>query len=227
MGAIVSDFEGLPADGATPGEIAARQRAYAGVYEDLAALGLPVPVQASNVVTRAQLLAHLQAQAGALIKAELAGDPEARGYGAGDAADAVTLAADFVPGGVARFPGSNATGYRVAAGSTDTGLVLVLNPGGGAPGLLAVSGLANGMLRFRQTATTVANRGAVMTIKAVPNDTTITLDAPLPGVPTVGDVLDCGLVRPTRLPGRLGVILRRLPYSPNIITAADVAAAKV
>lgn len=227
MGAIVSDFPDLPADGATPAEIAARQRAYAGVYEDLVELGIPVPAQAADVITRAQLLAHLQAQAGALIKAELAGDPDGRGYSAGAAAAADELVADYVPGNVVRLPASHPTGYRCAAGSTDTGLVLVQSPGGGAPGLLAVKGLASAMIRFRLTAGTVANRGQVMTIKAVPNDTTITLDAPLPGVPTVGDILDVGLVRPRRLPGRLGQILRRFPYAPNALTAADVTAAKV
>jgi len=228
MGKIVSDFKGLPPDGATPEEIAFRQRAFAGVYEDLEALELARPVTPSNVITRAALLDHLQTLAGAIIKAELDGDPDGRGYGgASDAVNADAIAADYVPGQVVRFPGSHPTGYRVAAGSTDTGLVLVQSPGGGAPGLLAIAGLARGMIRFRLTAATVANRGAVMTIKAVPLDNTITLDAPLPGVPTVGDILDVGLVRPSRLPGRLCQILRRFPFAPNALTPADITAAKV
>lgn len=222
MGAIVSDFEALPAD-----DDANRQAAYAGVYEDLEALELPLPAQPSNVITRAQLLAHLRAQAGALIKAELTADPDGRNYSANDAAAAVELAADYVPGQVSRFPGSHPTGYRVAAGSTDTGLVVVQSPGGGAPGLDTIAGLARGLIRFRLTAATVANRGAIMTIKAVTAANTFTLDAPLPGAPTVGDILDIGLVRPARLPGRLCQILRRFPFAPNALTPADVAAAKV
>jgi hypothetical protein len=223
MGAIVSDFVGLPAD--VPGQAGLYQKA----YDDLTALGIPLPAQLANVITRAQLLAHLQAQAGALIKAELAGDPDGVGFGAAtDAQAAVLISNPYVLGGVRRFPNSNATGYQAAAGSTAAGLVVVTNPALANPLLLALSGLPGaGMARFRNSAATVANRGVIVPVQFVPTDTTLTVAVPFPGVPTVGDIFDLGLINPAQLPPRLSQILRRFPYAPNILTTADVTAAKV
>lgn len=223
MGAIVSDFPQLPAD--APGQAGV----YAKVYDDLTVLGLALPAQQPNVVTRAQLLAHLQALAGAIIKAELAGDPDGVGFGAASDAQAATLICNpYILGTSRRFPNSSLTGYQAIAGSTAAGIVAGLNPGLGNPLLLAVSGLAGaGAIRFRQSAATVANRGVVLPIQIVPTDTTLTLAVPLPGVPTVGDIFDIGLVAPPQQPPRLHQILRRFPYLPNLLTPADITAAKV
>lgn len=224
MGAIVSDFPSLPLD-ADPQRVAA----YTAAYADLTRLGLAVPAQAANVVTRAQFLAHLQGLAGAIIKAELAGDPDGVYTGGPtDAQLAQLIASPYTLGGVRRFPGSNATGYQVAAGSTVAGLVLVLNPGLGPPGLLALSGLQGaGLVRFRATAATVANRGQFTAVQLVPSDTAITLATPMPGVPTVGDICDLGLVAAPQQRPRLNQVLAGLPWSPNLLTTADITAAKV
>lgn len=224
MGAIVSDFKSLPAD-----DDPNRQKAYAGVYEDLEALGLDRPATASDVITRAALLAHLQAQAGAIIKAELAADPEGLYTGGPTNAQlAQRLVQDYQPANAAiRLPGSHDTGYRIVAGSTTTGLVAVKNPELTDPGFTTIERLRAGGVRFRQTAADPALRGAVMTIRFVASDNTLTLDAALPGAPAVGDVFDIGILRPARLNGRLNQLLRRLPYAPNVLTAADVAGAKV
>lgn len=224
MGAIVSDFPNLPAD--APGQAGLFQK----VYDDLTALGIALPAQAANVATRAQVLAHLQAQAGALIKAELAGDPDGVGFGgaADDAARATLLCGPYVLATARRYPNSSLTGYQAIAGSTVAGLVVGLNPGLGNPTLLSLSGAAGAAaIRFRQTAATVANRGVIVPVQLVPTDTTLTLAVPLPGVPTVGDIFDIGLVTPPQQMARLAQILRRFPYAPNLLTPADVTAAKV
>ena len=223
MGAIVSDFPQLPPD------VAGQAGLYQKVYDDLTALGIALPAQLANVVTRAQLLAHLQAQAGAIIKAELAGDPDGVGFGAATDAQAATLiCSPYILATSRRFPNSNLTGYQAIAGSTAAGVVAGLNPGLGNPLLLAVSGLAGaGALRSRQSAATVANRGVVLPIQLVPTDTTLTLAVPLPGIPTVGDIFDLGLIAPPLQSPRLHQILKRFPYLPNLLTTADITAAKV
>jgi hypothetical protein len=247
MGQIVSDFPSLPAEAASlptgdpDPKVAAAQLAaraarlteYANVYADLVRLGFAVPAQASNVVTRAQLLAHLQGLAGAIIKAEIATDPDSVYTGAPtDAQLAQLVAAPYTPGGVRRFPGSSLTGYQVAAGSTAAGLVLVTNPGLGAPGLLALAAaglLGAGLIRFRAGAAvaTVANRGAFTAVQLVPADNALTLATPLPGVPTVGDVCDLGLVVQLQQRPRINQVLAGLPFAPNVLTTADITAAKV
>lgn len=235
MGSIVSDFPQLLLE--TDPNRYQRNKAgtivadsYQQVYDDLTALGLPVPAQAVGVVTRAQLVAHLQAQAGALIKAELNGDPDNIGYAGApdDATRAQLLCNAYILATARRWPGSSLTGYQAAAGSTATGLVVVTNPGLGAPGLLSLNGLAGAAsIRFRASAATVANRGVVMPIQIVPTDTTLTFAAPLPGVPTVGDIFDLGLTIPPRQAAKLSQILARFPFAPNLLTAADITAAKV
>jgi hypothetical protein len=223
MGAIVSDLPQLPGD-ADPDRV----RLYTGIYADLTALGLALPAQAANAVTRAQLLAHLQGIIGAAVKAELAGDPDGVGYAGGDAAKAVAIATSYVLGGVRRFPGTNLTGYQVAAGSTVAGVAALTNPGLANPAFLSVNGLALvGAIRFRLTAATVANRGVVMPILAAPTDNTLTFSAPLPGAPTVGDIFDIGLAVPPRQAARLNQILARIPHAPNALTVADITAAQV
>jgi len=89
MGAIVSDFPSLPAD-ADPN----RAARYAGVYSDLAVRGLSIPVTASDAITRAALLAHLQTLAGVIIKAELQADPQALYSGAATDALKATAISD-------------------------------------------------------------------------------------------------------------------------------------
>lgn len=224
MGSLTSDFPNLPLD-ADPKRVAL----YTGVYADLTSLGLPLPAQPANTVTRAQLLAHLQAQAGAIIKAELAADPDGVGFGAAtDAQAAVLLCTPYVLAQARRFPNSNPTGYQAVAGSTAAGLVVGLNPGLGNPTLLSIGGLVgSSAIRFRASAATVANRGVVVPVLTVPTDTTLTLVVPLPGVPTVGDIFDIGLVVPQQQSPRLHQILRQFPYLPNLLTTADITAAKV
>lgn len=243
MGAITSDFPSLPVEAASlptgdpdPVVAAAQLKAknarlveYANVYADLVRIGQAVPAQASNVVTRAQLLAHLQGLAGAIIKADLLADPDATYGGNTDAQIAAAIDKPYVLGGVHRIPGSSPTGYQVAAGSTVGGLVLVTNPGLAAPGLLALNLPGVALVRFRAGAAVaqVLNRGVFMPVLLTPLDNTITLSAPLPGLPTVGDVCDLGFVTPAQQGGRLGRILVGLPFVPNVLTTADITAAKV
>lgn len=225
MGSLTSDFPQLPQDGDSN-----RAKIYALVYSDLLALGLPVPAQTSDVVTRAQLLAHLQAQAGAIIKAELTGDPDSVGYAGApdDATRAQLISNAFVLATARRWPGSSLTGYQVAAGSTTTGLVVVTNPGLGAPGLLALNGLVGaGSIRFRASAAAALNRGVVMPIQSTPLDNSLTFAVPLPAAPVVGDIFDIGLTVPPRQAAKLNQLLARFPFAPNVLTPADVTSAKV
>jgi hypothetical protein len=222
MGQVTFDFPGLPADAAP-----SRATVYAAVYADLTAKGFAVPGIAANVITRAQLLAHLQTLAGQLIKDELNNDPEQLYTGGPTNAQlANILTGDFVPLVARRLQAANVTGYRVVAGTTLTGLVLVQNPSLADPAFLSVPGIDAALVRFRQTATDPLLRGATMSIKLAAANNTLTLDAPLPVVPTVGDILDVGTIRAARLAGRYCQVMS-LPFAPNSLTAANVAEAKV
>jgi hypothetical protein len=66
MGQINSDFPQLP-DIDDPQRIAV----YSAVYAQLAAMGLPTPGPSPAQISRAQLLNHLQKEAGKLVKEEL------------------------------------------------------------------------------------------------------------------------------------------------------------
>lgn len=66
MAKILSDFPALPAD-----DDPDRVRLYDGVYKDLAAQKLAVPATGHDVITRAELLTHLQGLIGARLKARL------------------------------------------------------------------------------------------------------------------------------------------------------------
>lgn len=66
MGRIVSDFPQLP-DTNDPQWIAV----YTAVYAQLTAMGLPTPGPSPAQISRAQLLNHLQKEAGKLVKEEL------------------------------------------------------------------------------------------------------------------------------------------------------------
>jgi len=225
MGSLVSDFPQLPLD-ADP----KRAVIYSAVYSDLAALGIPLPAESSDVVTHAQLLAHLQAQAGAIIKAELTGDPDSIGYAGApdDATRAQLLCNAYVLATARRWPGSSLTGYQVAAGSTQAGLVVVTNPGLANPLLTTLNGLATAAsVRFRASAAAQANRGVMMPIQVVPTDTTLTFAVPLPALPVVGDIFDIGLTIPPRQEAKLSQLLTRFPFAPNLLTAADITSAKV
>lgn len=228
MGSLTSDFPALPLD-ADPDRVSL----YAKVYADLVAQGIALPAQASNIITRAQLLAHLQAVAGAIIKAELDNDPEARGYGgaADDDSRAILLRSEFAPNVASRWPGASALGYSVVA-STTAGLQATI-AGGGAPGFDAL--LNNPLtgtfptvyLRFRNTTPTVALRGKFVRIDSVPAADQLAFAVQAPGAPPAGNIFDIGFIRPTTLPPRIALLLRGIPYCPNLLDAADIASAKV
>jgi hypothetical protein len=226
MGSLVSDFPSLPPD-ADPRRIEQYQRAYGA----LSHLGLPLPAPAPETVTRAVLLAHLQAQAGAIIKAELAGNPDGVDYAGSDAATAVNIGVAYALLNGQRWPGANLTGYQTAVGTTALGLVVLTNPGLADPLLLgaAFAGLAagNGLIRFRLVTGTVALRGVIRQIATVPATNQLGLATPLPAVAAVGDVFDIGLVAPPLNICRVSQVLRGFPFAPNALTAADITAAKL
>lgn len=66
MAKLISDFPLLPGD-SDP----AKFLIYDFVYEQLLSLGLPVPATSPILITRAELLDHLQKEAGKLLKEEL------------------------------------------------------------------------------------------------------------------------------------------------------------
>lgn len=66
MAKLVSDFPQLAGD-----DDPNRLTIYAAVYDDLARIGVAVPGRPSASITRAQLVTHLQQEAGKLIKQEL------------------------------------------------------------------------------------------------------------------------------------------------------------
>jgi hypothetical protein len=227
MGAILSDFPSLPLD-AAPDRVAI----YTRIYAELTALGLAVPGTGAGAITRAALLLHLQGLVGQIVKDELLANPETLDYAGTDAATAVEVNRPYTPPNGRRWPGSNLTGYRTIAGSTLLGLVAETNPGGLDPGFTGVifEGLANAnaVIRFRQTTATVVLRGVGRLIVLAAASNQLNLAGPLPAIPAVGDVFDVGQVHPSIvLPPRLNQIWRRIPCTPNTLTAADVTAAKV
>lgn len=226
MGAIVSNFPQLPAD-ADPNRVAV----YAAVYSDLTRLGLALPATPANAITRADLLAHLQGLVGQIIKDELTNNPEVLDYAGTDANTANEINRPYQPPSGRRWPGSNQTGYRTIVGSTLLGLSAELNPGGGDPGFLGpvFSDVvpSQGVIRFRLATTTVALRGQARIITLVPASNQLALSNPLPVIPPAGEIFDIGQVHPTIvLPPRFGQI-SRVPFCPNALTAADIAAAKL
>lgn len=226
MGALVSDFPSLPLD-ADPRRVEQYQRCYTALTH----LGLPIPGPAPEVVTRAVLLAHLQTHAGAIIKTEIAVNPDGVDYSGPDAATAVNIGVAYALANGQRWPGANLTGYQTAAGSTALGLVVLTNPALADPLLLgaAFGGLAagNGVVRFRLATGTVALRGVIRQIALVPATNQLGMATPLPALPAVGDILDIGLVSPPLNICRVSQVLRGFPFAPNALTAADIAAAKL
>lgn len=83
MAQIKSDFPALP-DNTDPTWPAV----YGMVYDQLTAMGLPLPAQPYNLISRAGLLKHLQQQAGKMVKEELkrAADPDYTGKTDGECA---------------------------------------------------------------------------------------------------------------------------------------------
>lgn len=83
MGQLNCDFPALPekTDPAWPA-------VYGMVYDQLAAMGLPTPGRPYGEITRAQLLKHLQQQAGKIVKEELkrTADPDYSGQTDGESA---------------------------------------------------------------------------------------------------------------------------------------------
>ena len=228
MGAIVSDFPQLPQDAD-----ADRVGIYTKVYESLTSLGLALPAQAPGVVTRAQLLAHLQQLAGEIIKTEIQNDPETRGYGGfTDAQIADALAREFAPAVPTRFPGTDPAGYVVTA-STTAGLQATI-VGGGVPNFNTIlkdqvfGNLRAALyIRFRNNTTTVALRGRFGRIDDAPSADQLVFAVQAPLAPPAGNIFDVGFLRAPVLRPRLAEILRRFPFAPNAITDADVSAAKV
>jgi hypothetical protein len=226
MGAIVNGFDNLPAD-ADPN----RAALYARVYADLTALGLTLPAQTADTITRAQLVAHLRALAGQLVKDELTNDPEGRGYGPlTNAQVAAILHEEFAETTPQRLDGSHATGYRVVAPVDARIIMLERNPGGGAPGfdtfMVKNGNVVTAYLRFRNSATTVANRQVFRRVDVLQNGNGLVMTSPFPGVPAVGDICDLGHPNLRPIAGRLARVLRRFPYAPNALDAADVAGAR-
>jgi hypothetical protein len=226
MGAILSDFPQLPID-AHPQRVAL----YTRVYDDLTALGLALPVQPANTISRAQLLAHLQGLAGSIVKAELLADPESRYTALSDAQIANVISKEFAPNVASRFPGSNVGGYTVLT-STTAGLTAEMT-GGGVPNFDTLlfdvttgNMRASVYLRFRNSTTTVALRGKFGRIDDAPSASALTFAIASPIAPPAGNVFDIGYLRPVLLIPRLAEILRRLPHSPNELTTADITAAK-
>ena len=86
MGKLVSDFKLLAKD-----DDPDRAKIYAGVYDQLASIGVPIPAEASNTISRTNLLDHLQKQAGKLIKQELKNDPAGIGYNTDDGGNTTKL----------------------------------------------------------------------------------------------------------------------------------------
>jgi len=66
MGQVNSDFPQLPQDGDSH-----RIEVFTAVYEQLTAMGLPTPGPSPAQISRAQLLNHLQKEAGKIVKQEL------------------------------------------------------------------------------------------------------------------------------------------------------------
>lgn len=93
MGQFRSDFPGLPDrdDPSWPG-------VYQTVYAQLTAMGLPLPGRPYNEITRAQLLKHLQQQAGALVKEELKRTEDPDYTGKTDVESGATLNGYHTPG---------------------------------------------------------------------------------------------------------------------------------
>lgn len=225
MGAITSDFPSLPQD-ADP----RRVYEYTQAYKSLTEQGLALPAQSVATVTRAQLLAHLQALAGTVIRAELDSDPEARGYsGDTNAQAAARIVAPFAPVAIRRFPRTSQTGYELIAGSTTGALVATVV--GGAAALFTTSLVDEGIvstdaiIRFRANTTTVGLRGRMFRLVDVLAADTLAQAPLLPVLPAVGDVFDIVQTRLAQLPPRLGQFLR-IPYAPNVLTAADIAGAR-
>ncbi len=63
---MTSDFPQLPGDNSPD-----RAATFQAVYDQLSAMGLPLPATPAATILRADLLAFLQAQAGGLIHAEI------------------------------------------------------------------------------------------------------------------------------------------------------------
>ena len=226
MGAITSDFPNLPQDGD-----ARRIRKYDNVYATLAGLGLSVPAQPADVITRAQLLAHLQGLVGQLVATEISNDPESLGYsGFTDEQIADAMHIEFPANVPNPLPLSNPLGYTITA-ATINGMQAEVT-GGGDPGFDALKDSLAGIIRqavyarFRNDTLTPVLRGQFVRLDDAPSSNQVTFAVAAPGVPPVGNTFDLSLFKPLRLPPRMLVLLTRIPYCPNRLTAADIAGAR-
>jgi hypothetical protein len=207
MGNITSDFTLLPAD-ADPNRVAL----YANIYADLTALGLGVPVTASNVITRANLLAFLQRVVGQLIKDELSNDPAILDYTGGDASLRNQVCANLEPN-------LNNTTYMLAAVSTTTVITLT----GANFHLIPI--LVGASVKFKRNTPSVALQSVTAEVLSVLPDS-ITLVTALPVSAAIGDRFKF-IDKRIKRRARLNELTVGIPHCPNDLTTADITAAKV
>jgi hypothetical protein len=220
MGAILSDLTELPS-----AEGAELRRAYRKIYDELADLSETPPANPDSSIAPSQLKAALQAVIGRRIKDEIANDPLNLNYaGKTDAQQAAILNDPFSLLG-RRIHGLQAMEIIDPLSST---VLKVQRSGGGAVDLRPFGTNLNGKaVRFRNNTTTVALRGATFAIASTNGDTITLVDPGLTTPAVIGDVLVIEETDPTVFASRLHQILRRIPHAPNVVTAADVANAKL
>ena len=225
MGAIVTGFDQLPDED---------RAAYARIYRALSRRGWPVPAIDSTDITRPQLLAHLRSVAGQIVRDELDNDPEGRGYGAQDNATAAhTCNEPYQPDRIGtRVQGAHTQGYVTLAGSTDAGILAEKRIAGGDPDFVTL--LTNGegvqkrglFIRFRPNTPRAALRGQIAKIQAVTASNGIAMGVQAPFAIPAGEVFDVGYLNPPIFRARVAMILDRLPYGPNVLTADDITGAR-
>lgn len=221
MGALTSSFVNLP------NETIGHAGTYALVYAALVTLGRAVPATPANTITRSALEAHLQTEAGVIVRSELDSDPEDRGYaGQTDADTADLINSPHPPKASLIFPGAEADGYVVSGGSSVLGVTATKFVGGGNADFntLGVAGFS--FCRFKNNTTTVGLRGAFQLILAAPSTNTLNFAAEFEAIPVNGDRFELFVIRNPELPARSFLILEDFPYAPNELTAADIGGAR-
>ena len=240
MGAIAYSYPSIPEVNNDPqaGPIvteAYKNNIFARIYKRLQDLGLSIPATASDAISRADLITHLQVEAGALVRSELDTDPLERGYaGLNDADAAVAINQPFVTDSdekARKLPLANRQGYRTLAGSSDVVLVCELRPSGGDPDFttwLAPAGVLdqNAFVRFRRNTPTVALRGEQAKVQAVTNSSTIAIGSALSVAPGNNDRFDVVFATPDVNEPRVVTVLLKFPGGPNALTAQDIAGAR-
>ncbi len=194
-----------------------RIRVYRRLSDDLEAVGEPaLPANA----TAAQARQAIAVAIGKALKAEIDNDPEARGY-AGKTDQEI---ADLMNGPFLKAVGESAKTSFLTV-TNIAGDVLTVVAENAAPLTLGQLDMRGAVLRFIPGAVTAALQNQSFAITAA-TDTTLTVPG-LPAPPVAGDF--GVVVAPVRRALRPATprALRRIPHAPNIVTAADIAAAKV